>query len=238
MTNRIGWNRLKLRAPRRNRPFVEFRDDAHLVNRLIAGNERAFADFFHDNFDRIYRFALIRLSNDQTAAENVVQESLSVALNRIKEYRGATPLFAWLCSICVDRIAEWSQVNSAAPEPAVLIEDSPEFEALVDTYKKAPFDESFEIVHCSNTRHLIQVALDQLPVTYAKILQWRYIERQSTENIGQELGIDARDADSRVARAKDAFTKIYIPLARAAQSMRVDSRNVNVRVKSIADSQH
>ena len=206
----------------RKKPFVGFHDDVRLANRLIAGDERAFADFFHDNFDRIYRFALIRLSNDEIAAENVVQESLSVALKRIKEYRGATLLFTWLCSICVDRIAEWSQINSAAPEPIVLIEDSLEFEELVDTYKKAPLNESVEIVHCPNTLRLIHVALDRLPVRCAKLLEWRYVEGLSAEKIAEKLGIDTRDADAKVARARNAFTEIYIPLIRAAQSLRVD----------------
>lgn len=39
-------------------------EDKKMAKRLLAGEERAFAQFFDENFSRPYRFALARLSND------------------------------------------------------------------------------------------------------------------------------------------------------------------------------
>ena len=43
-------------------------EDKRLVKRLLAGNEQAFNCFFEENFSRIYRFVMARVSNDREAA--------------------------------------------------------------------------------------------------------------------------------------------------------------------------
>jgi len=39
-------------------------DDKRLVKQLLAGDQRAFDRFFEENFARLYRFAIARLSDD------------------------------------------------------------------------------------------------------------------------------------------------------------------------------
>ena len=41
-----------------------FMDDKRLAKRLLAGDARAFDQFFDDNFARLYRFAMARLSDE------------------------------------------------------------------------------------------------------------------------------------------------------------------------------
>ena len=46
-------------------------DDKRFVKQLLEGDERAFDRFFEDNFARLYRFALVRLSDDPEAAREI-----------------------------------------------------------------------------------------------------------------------------------------------------------------------
>ena len=47
-------------------------DDKKLVKQLLAGDQRAFDRFFEENFARLYRFAIARLSDDPDGAREVV----------------------------------------------------------------------------------------------------------------------------------------------------------------------
>ncbi|MDH5584597.1 MAG: hypothetical protein OEY82_12095, partial [Gammaproteobacteria bacterium] len=62
-------------------------DDKRLVKQLLAGNPQAFDRFFDENFARLYRFALVRLSDDPDAAREVAQITLTRAVQKLSSYR-------------------------------------------------------------------------------------------------------------------------------------------------------
>jgi RNA polymerase sigma-70 factor (ECF subfamily) len=74
--------------------------DKKLVKQLLAGDARAFDQFFGENFARLYRFALTRLSDDPDAAREVAQITLTRAIRKLHTYRAESALFTWLCAIC------------------------------------------------------------------------------------------------------------------------------------------
>ena len=47
--------------------------DRKLAVRLIRGDKRSFDVYFNNYFPRIYRFALVRLDNDHSLAEDTAQ---------------------------------------------------------------------------------------------------------------------------------------------------------------------
>ena len=52
---------------------------------------------------------------------------------------------------------------------------------------------------------LVRTVLDRLPASYGEALEWKYIEGQSVEVIGERLGIGTTAAQSLLARARAAF---------------------------------
>ena len=108
-------------------------DDKKLVKQLLGGDERAFDRFFEENFGRLYRFALTRLSDDPEAAREVAQVTLTRALRKLHTYRAESALFTWLCAICRNETSEWLRSQARYREHVVLIEDFPEVQAAVDT---------------------------------------------------------------------------------------------------------
>ena len=75
-------------------------DDRQLVDRMLAGDERAFAAFFDEYFPRVYRFALPRVNRDLDLAKDVVQATLIKAVRGLGGFRGDAALFTWMCQIC------------------------------------------------------------------------------------------------------------------------------------------
>jgi RNA polymerase sigma-70 factor (ECF subfamily) len=191
-----------MEAPRDMEPAVT--SDPQLIRRMLAGEERAFEEFFNAYFPRVYRFALPRLNGDVDATREVVQIALGKAIRKLETYRGESGLFTWVCQICrneiVNRIREERRMRHV-----VLIDDQPELRAAVESIE-AP--EEFDLVRSygrAESARLVRVVLDRLPATYGDALEWKYIEGESVETIGERLGIGTTAAQSLLARARRAF---------------------------------
>jgi len=184
-------------------------EDKKLVKQLLAGNERAFDRFFDENFARLYRFALTRLSDDPDAAREVAQLTLTKALRKLKSYRAESALFTWLCAICRNETSDWLSRQGRYREHIVLTEDLPEVQAAVDSY--LPPEQMSPERHYRRVEmlRLIQVALDRLPAKYGDVLEWKYIEGHSTREISARLDIGAEATQSLLARARRAFADVY-----------------------------
>jgi RNA polymerase sigma-70 factor (ECF subfamily) len=184
-------------------------DDKKLVKQLLKGNERAFERFFEENFARLYRFALARLSDDPEAAREIAQITLARALRKLHTYRAEAALFTWLCAICRNETSEWLRKQARYREHVVLTEDFPEIQAAVDSYQ-APQESSPESLYRrTESIRLIQVAMDRLPPRYGDVLEWKYVEGRSVREIAGRLELGQEATQSLLARARRAFGEIY-----------------------------
>ncbi len=194
---------------------ISCRDDVRLARRVDAGDEAAFRQFFDENYDRMYRFALSRLASDHSTAEDIVQQSFTKALDSIGSYRGEAQLFTWLCTICRHQIIDWQRKQQHYQKRIVPIEDYPEIQAVVDSFQAPIGDDPFLAAQREEAVRLIQVALDRLPVAYGDILEWRYLHGHSAREVAARLNVSVEAANSLTARAKKAFSEVYTPLAEA-----------------------
>lgn len=184
-------------------------DDKRLVKQLLAGDESAFDLFFDENFARLYRFAIARMSRDPDAARDVVQITLTKGLRKLHTYRAESALFTWLCAICRNEMSDWLAKQGRRQEHVVLTEDFPEVQAAVDSFQ-APAAESPERQYCrAEALRLIQVALDRLPPKYGNVLEWKYVEGWSVREISTRLDLGTEATQSLLARAKRAFADVY-----------------------------
>ena len=187
-------------------------EDKRLVKQLLAGDARAFDRFFDDNFARLYRFALTRLSDDPDAAREVAQISLTRAVRKLHTYRAEAALFTWLCAICRNETSDWLARQGRYRQHIVLTEDLPEVQAVVDSLQAPPQTSPERHYRRVELLRLIQVALDRLPPRYGDVLEWKYIEGHSIKEIAKRLDIGAEATQSLLARAKRAFAEVYSTL--------------------------
>lgn len=187
-------------------------DDKLLVKQLLAGDQRAFDRFFEENFARLYRFAMVRLSDDPEGAREVVQTTLTRAVRKLHQYRAESALFTWLCAICRNETSDWLRRQVRYREHIVLSEDHPEIQAAVDSFQIPADDDPEKQYQRTEAMRLIQVALDRLPVKYGNVLEWKYVEGYSLKEISAKLEIGPEAAQSLLARAKRAFAEVYSSL--------------------------
>lgn len=179
--------------------------EADLVRRMLAGDERAFNTFFGSYFPRVYRFALPRLGGDVDAAQEVVQTTLIKAIRGLSTYRAEAAMFTWICQICRRQIVDYLRANRRQSDRVVMIDDSPEMRAVFETIEAPPDTEPSQRYSRAETRQLIQTVLDRLPARYGDVLEWKYVEGRTVEEIGERLGVGRTAAQSMLARARVSF---------------------------------
>lgn len=188
-------------------------EDKRLVKRLLAGDERAFARFFDENFARLYRFVLPRVSHDRALTKEIVQSALTKAIARIAGYRGESALYTWLCAIARNEMLDRVRHQKRYRSHILLTEDFPEIRAAVDSFMAPADDQPGRQYQRFEMSRLIQVALDSLPPHYGNALEWKYVLGYSVKEIALRLEISPEAAQSLLARAKRAFQDIYSTLA-------------------------
>jgi RNA polymerase sigma-70 factor, ECF subfamily len=179
--------------------------DRQLVERMLAGDERAFRAFFDDYFPRLYRFALPRVGRNPDSAKDVVQATLVKAMRKLGDYRGEAALFTWVCQICRHQVADHVRSERRHADKVVLLEDSEEVRAALESIEAPSADDPLRSCDRDELRRLIHAVLDRLPGRYGDALEWKYIEGHSVEQIGERLGIGHTAAQSLLARARVAF---------------------------------
>jgi len=180
-------------------------DDTRLVQQMLAGDERAFTAFFETYFPRIYRFALPRLGRNEDVAKDVVQATLIKAMRKLGDWRGEAAMFTWLCQICRREIADHVRSQRRHSSKVVLIEDSEEVRAALESIEAPPGDDPLRRCDGAELKRLVHAVLDRLPNRYGEALEWKYVEGRSVEEIGDRLGIGHTAAQSLLARARVAF---------------------------------
>jgi len=186
-------------------------DDRKLVSRMLAGDEPAFDEFFEANFGPMFRFALQRLGGNEDAAEEVVQAALSAAVTKLKTWRGEAALMTWLFTFCRHEIAGWWRRSKREPSTALFADDLPHAEAALDSLAMAH-------ARASDTSRIVQSILDRLPRHYGDVLEWKYLEALSVNEIAARLGLSAKAAESLLTRARNAFRDAFTAVNEGALS--------------------
>lgn len=195
-------------------------DDKRLVKQLLAGDGAAFERFFDENFARLYRFAVARMSDDPDAARDVVQITLTKSIRKLGSYRAEAALFTWLCAICRNEISDWLRRAGRYAEHVVLTEDFDEVRAAVDSLQAPASQDPERQYRRLESLRLIQVALDKLPAHYGDVLEWKYVEGRSIREIGAQLELGPEATQSLLARAKRAFADVYSTMVDAINDNR------------------
>lgn len=179
--------------------------DQAVVAAMLRGDEAAFRSFFNNYFPRLYRFALPRLNGDVEATREVVQTTLTKSMRHLATFRGEAALFSWLCQICRRQIVDHLRAHQRHADNVVLIEDSPEMRAALESIEGPASADPQHAYGVAETRQLIRSVLDRLPSRYGDVLEWKYIEGHSVDEIGARLGVTPTAAQSLLARARIAF---------------------------------
>lgn len=184
--------------------------DRDLVKRMAAGRDDAFRLFFDRYFPRVYRFCLRRL--DEDASEEVSQTVMVNAVRNIGKYRGEASLFTWLCQIARHEVSAHYRRRNRHRD-VVAVDDSETVRAELESLAADPELAPDRLVERGRGQEIVQLILDHLPGDYGQVLEWKYVQGYSVDEIAGLLATTPVAVQSMLARARNAFRQQYSALS-------------------------
>jgi len=182
----------------------QIQTDRALAKRVAAGDSKAFEEFFSEYFPRLFRFTLSRVNADADLAEEIVQQTMCRIVQKMDSYRGEALLFTWLCMICRNEMTAIYRHKGMQKSKTVFLEDHPAVRAALESITvetDTPESEQNE----QELARFVRLTLEYLPAKYATALELKYIRGCSVDEIGEELKISTKAAESLLTRARSAF---------------------------------
>jgi RNA polymerase sigma-70 factor (ECF subfamily) len=179
--------------------------DRVLVEKLLARDERAFAEFFDMYAPRLFRFAM-RRAGDEDLAEEITQTTLIAAVGKLRTWRGEASLFTWLCTISRRQLADHWRKTARQPDlrPLEPLDNDPDVRAALESLASGGDGPDAEI-DGRRLRERVQITLDYLPDRYGDVLEWKYLQGLSVNEIAERLATTPKAIESTLSRARHAF---------------------------------
>ena len=190
----------------RSGPGAELRAARH-------GSREAIGRFYDANVDGLYTFVYYRVGGDASLAEDVVQETFTIALARGDAYDPARgSVGSWLTVLSRNVIRDHVRAHRRTDELQATWERidatlAQNFAAMAE--RPLPG----EVLERAETRDLVHMAVAHLPEQYRTALTRKYVDGESLETLAGELGISIDATKSLLARARRAFRETFATLS-------------------------
>ena len=146
-----------------------------------------------------------KLAGSEEDAEDIVQDTLLKAIDKIDQFRGDASFGTWLYSIALNearRLYARSQRMELQPVdeylPSSRKEDHNSFEMF-------DWRDPHQLLEDAEIRRLVDEALAELPYKYREVFLLRYVEELSVKEVAELTGQSVASAKSRILRARLAM---------------------------------
>lgn len=184
--------------------FSQLKEDRNLAKKVARGDSQAFEAFFREYFPRLFRFTLARTDGEPDLAEEIVQRTMCKVVKKMGAYRGEALLFTWLCQICRNEMSSVFRQRGMELNQSVPFEDIPAVRAALESIS-VDQDNPEKRRKADEIARFVRITLEYLPVNYASALEMKYIRGCSVVEIGEQLDISTKAAESILSRARAAF---------------------------------
>ena len=166
-----------------------------------------------------------RVAGDDDDARDALQDSLIIVLEKLHQYRGASPACGWVGAIVRHEAQHGATAHSRQLPPEFTDYDGPRVRPRVPT--TAPWDSPEAAAY---SRELLRVALaviDELPPTFREVVRLRNIERRPPDEVARLLHISSQNVAVRLHRAHKLLRpRLLRRLAGSAASIRSSQKNL------------
>jgi RNA polymerase sigma-70 factor, ECF subfamily len=169
-----------------------FDEDAHLVERYLAGDESAFERLYEKYYEKVFALARGVLFDAEESADTV-QEIFTLVYRHLRRFDRRARFSTWLFRIAINRSIQQSRRLKARPRQTPLTE------AAAQTAEEAPA--------LGDPR--IESTLQKLQPSDRAVLALFYWEELSLQEIAESLGCSVNAAKTRLYRARERFREVY-----------------------------
>lgn len=186
--------------------------ERQLRNRVARGEEAAAEELVRLHLDDLYEFVHFRVGGDRGLAEDVVQDTFVVALERMGAFDGRSSLHTWLCGIARNKLRAHRRKRRPRPLEDVLLEADADIDRILADVERSPLPEW--VLERQETQDLVGATLSSLSPEHRAALVAKYVDGETVAAIAARLGKGEKAAESTLHRARVAFGKVFTLLAK------------------------
>lgn len=172
--------------------------DLKVIDRALNGESRAYAELLNRYRDSVY-YVMLRMISNPSDAEDLTIEAFGKAFHNLAKYVPSHAFSTWLFRIATNNCIDFMRRKSQSPRPFDQDEgEEDEVEATVASDMVAPD----ELMINRETAASLNRIVKTLKPRYRRLIELRYFEEYSYEEIASELSLPIGTVKARLFRAK------------------------------------
>ncbi|MCR4737223.1 MAG: sigma-70 family RNA polymerase sigma factor [Bacteroidales bacterium] len=190
------------------------RDYILLRKALDHNDQQAYAELMRLYRDSIY-FMLIKIVKNSDDAEDLTLETFGKAFRYLDKYTPQYAFSTWLYRIAVNNSIDYIRHKNNSPQ---YIDDdlyTGTAEQLIDRSQTNPSPTPEEEVIVKQRMQMLRSAVQQLPEKYRKVIELRYYDELSYEEISDMLNITLSNVKIQLLRAKNMLSQLMVNVRNA-----------------------
>ena len=181
--------------------------EKEVIEKVLAGDTDAFEEIVLANQANVYNLAL-KMTGNQTDAEDVAQEAFFKAFRLLKGFRGDSRFSVWLYrltyNLSIDFLRKRKRTQTISlSQPD---DDGKDFALEIPDIRELPEDR----VMRRELGDAINASINELDLSYREIIAMREIADMSYSDIANTLHINEGTVKSRLSRARKKLASLLI----------------------------
>ena len=179
--------------------------DALLVSSALQGSQQAYTDLLRLYRDPLY-FTMLKMTKNPYDAEDLTIEAFGKAFKNLEKYTTDYAFSTWLFKIAINNCIDYMRRKNTSPQ--CVDEDFVVFENACESNEAGPPMTQEENYMRKERARMMHWAVDQLRPKYRTLIELRYFQELSYEEIAQTLNISMNNVKIQLFRAKYMLSAI------------------------------
>jgi len=172
--------------------------DLKVIDRALKGDSRAYTELLNRYRDSVY-YVMLRMVSNPSDAEDLTIEAFGKAFNSLGRYVPSHAFSTWLFRIATNNCIDFMRRKSQTPRPFDQDEgEEDEMEATVASDMRGPDELMIDRETAASLNRIVKT----LKPRYRRLIELRYFEDYSYEEIASELSLPIGTVKARLFRAK------------------------------------
>ena len=174
--------------------------DFELVCEALEGKQAAYSAIMNRYKDNIY-FLILKMVKNKEDAEDLSIEVFGKAFQRLNQYTSQYAFSTWIYKIATNHSIDFirkKRIETVSLDKHLLTDDGGKMEMDVDSGGKDPEEKFIE----KQKIHLMQQGVKKLNNPYRQLLEMRYFEEKTYDEIAEALQIPLGTVKAQLFRAR------------------------------------
>ena len=180
--------------------------DYKIVKNAIAGDEKAYAELFKRYKDSVY-FMILKMVNNRTDAEDLMFEAFEKAFSSLNYYSPQFAFSTWLFKIASNNTIDFIRKRKTLTVSLDKDDINPEDRGYINSIPadiRTPDEEAIR----SQRADFMREKVSMLKGRYRRLIELRYLDELSYEEIADELAIPLGTVKAQLFRARELLLNI------------------------------